>query len=243
MENRTAEHAHFEAYAGSGAWQSYYREPLNPKNCAFALRLEHIARLMRSVGSEHIVDVGCGTGDFVRVLPQTAMTYRGIDFAEAMIASAKDDPTIQSAADISFEVGDVLALEPTEQYDTVVSSGLIEYFDDQAEVAKRLSGLVKPGGHVIVQVPNREFYKWRRPQAVEPSKGFLHRRNSGTECDALFSGLSKVSGEYVNLDYYRGSNMRPRLHVALNRVLPPITPIAIKRMAASMYIGLYRKRM
>jgi SAM-dependent methyltransferase len=50
--------------------------------------------------------------------------------------------------------GDVLEIEPEDQYDVVASFGLIEHFDDPLPCYRAMNHWIRPGGAMIVTVPN-----------------------------------------------------------------------------------------
>lgn len=59
---------------------------------------------------------------------------------------AKDDITIIET--------DLFKYEPTKQYDLVLSCGLIEHFNDTADIINRHIAFVKPGGRLLITLPN-----------------------------------------------------------------------------------------
>jgi SAM-dependent methyltransferase len=49
---------------------------------------------------------------------------------------------------------DFLTWKPGRQYDVVASFGFIEHFEDPADIVARHFALTKPGGYVVLEMPN-----------------------------------------------------------------------------------------
>lgn len=56
--------------------------------------------------------------------------------------------------DLDVYEGDMFAVELPHQYDVVLSGGLVEHFSDPREALTRHHRWVKPGGTIVVTVPN-----------------------------------------------------------------------------------------
>ncbi|MFN3589476.1 MAG: class I SAM-dependent methyltransferase [Spirosomataceae bacterium] len=57
-------------------------------------------------------------------------------------------------ADIQVIEADLFAYTPTPSYDLVISCGLIEHFEDLEDILAKHLAFVKPGGHVLITLPN-----------------------------------------------------------------------------------------
>jgi SAM-dependent methyltransferase len=85
------------------------------------------------------LDVGCGTGSFVRVLARRAERVVGVD----PLASGTDGVIRADAEDLPLE---------SSSFDLVVALDVLEHVDDVAAVGE-IARVLKPGGVVIVSVP------------------------------------------------------------------------------------------
>lgn len=54
---------------------------------------------------------------------------------------------------------DFLEYEPTQQYDLVLSNGFIEHFVNYDEVLDRHMKYLKPGGAILIMIPNKRFLR------------------------------------------------------------------------------------
>jgi 2-polyprenyl-3-methyl-5-hydroxy-6-metoxy-1,4-benzoquinol methylase len=99
-------------------------------------------------------EVGCAPG---RILAdfcgRLGFTAHGLDFAS--------DPEVieRNLGKAGIKVGkvhraDFFSWQPEERYDVVASFGFIEHFDDAARVVDRHFEIVKPGGMVVIGMPN-----------------------------------------------------------------------------------------
>jgi len=115
--------------------------------------LSHIFNVTSNLGALTFLDVGCGSGDFLKTLwdgyhPRCI----GIDFsAEACKFSAEACPP---ATIIKGEVSTDLAYLQHGILDWVVSIGTVEHFVDQTRCYLSLKRLLKLDGHWYFYAPN-----------------------------------------------------------------------------------------
>ena len=116
---------------------------------------KHFGRLLSPDHGSRILDVGCGRGGMVYWLQQRG--YRnasGIDLSAEQVETARrlGIPNVQQA-----EVREYLAARRG-HYDALVLRDVLEHFtrDDIVEVLELCRSAIRPGGVLIVQVPNAE---------------------------------------------------------------------------------------
>lgn len=240
--------SHFDDYARRGEWQALYLESGTNFSVPFQLRFEKFAEFLRESSPVSVLDAGCGSGDFVTAIPDTVRKYRGVDFSEQMIISARArfeaNTNGQRRCDIRFDAGDILAYSPGETFDFVLASGLTEYFDEIEPVISKLFSLTSRGGFAAIQTPNRNFFRWKgQHKILSGGKGFAHHRLSYDELDALAIkvGFLKVRGSFVNHVLVPYSHKVPILHRTLDRLIGQRLPEGLAERRASMYVGLYTK--
>lgn len=92
-----------------------------------------------------VLDVGCGRGDFLRFLSEhrTDLHLSGIDLS-----------LNQNVNGIHFIRGDIMQTDIHEPVDVIVSLAVIEHISDVGMFVRRLHGLLKPRGLVIVMTLN-----------------------------------------------------------------------------------------
>jgi SAM-dependent methyltransferase len=115
-----------------------------------------------------IIDVGCGVGwlsDRLRVFGDVL----GVDSSKGALDIGR-----KKFSSVSFHFVDLLDREDVGKlgvFDVAVSSEVVEHIPDvhKPAFAEQVSRLVRPGGLLIVTVPNRLVwdYYWKIPESVE----------------------------------------------------------------------------
>jgi 2-polyprenyl-3-methyl-5-hydroxy-6-metoxy-1,4-benzoquinol methylase len=116
----------------------------------FAPRLREMARLGIAPGS-HVLDVGCGSGEFPAMAAAAGYDAAGIDVSEPSLeAAARLHPSVD------FRVAEVeeLAADEPETYDVVTLWDVIEHVLRPHAVIKGCAAVLRPGGLIAVGTPN-----------------------------------------------------------------------------------------
>ena len=115
--------------------------------------------LIEHVGAgpaKQLLDVCCGTGRNTLALAATGAKVWGVDGAEGMLATAKDN-AVQAGYDINFVQGDARAL-PFEdgQFDGVVGTRFMYMVsgEDKRKVVSEFARVVRPGGKIALHFNN-----------------------------------------------------------------------------------------
>lgn len=113
---------------------------------------EYRASKSVSSGQVNVLDVGCGNGTAVTYkLAEAGYNVHAIDVHKESIEYAARN---NRYANLHFELQDVEDLIPTNKYDVVVCSDIVEHLPAPRCVLRRLSRMVKPDGLVICTIPN-----------------------------------------------------------------------------------------
>ena len=103
---------------------------------------------IRPKAGEKILDIGCGTGEILKYLPDT-IQYHGYDLSKKYILHAKECFKEKGI----FKCADVTKMMHGEfgQFDTVLASGLLHHLDDQEvhNIINSARKLLKPNGKLI----------------------------------------------------------------------------------------------
>lgn len=112
-------------------------------------RRAYVHEYLKPVAGQRILDLGCGPGDILRWLP--AVDYLGVDSNPAYVASGRK----HFGARGRFRCADIrnLTFESNEQFDVVISIGLLHHLDDDAahRVAALAATVLKPRGYLVTQ--------------------------------------------------------------------------------------------
>lgn len=107
-------------------------------------------------GAKQVLDVGCGAGDFGRVLKKRGVDrVVGIEIVPRAWEIAKEqlDEVILG----NIEEMDLPFEEDT--FDAVFCNDVLEHLVNPLEVLKKIRHVLKPGGSVIISIPNVRFYE------------------------------------------------------------------------------------
>jgi len=94
--------SHFEEYAISGKWGGSYTKNIN---YGFINRREVFKEIILREAPKTVVDIGCGTGNYTEILPNSVKEYLGLDFSKEMINKAKEN---YKNKDYKFKVFDIM---------------------------------------------------------------------------------------------------------------------------------------
>lgn len=112
----------------------------------------------RDVSGTEWLDAGCGTGTLARWLAARGCSVLGVDAASEMVAAAARSARAQDCSDrVSFVQIDTiarLALDDN-QLDGILCSSVLEYVPDPIACLIEFARVLKPGGLLLVSIPNR----------------------------------------------------------------------------------------
>ena len=103
--------------------------------------------------------------------------------------------------DIKIIETDLFKYVPEQQYDLVLSCGLIEHFVDTADIIKRHINFVKPGGSLFITLPNFNALNGWFQKQFDPENYKIH--NISCMDPELLAGICREAGlEVVRAGYY-----------------------------------------
>jgi 2-polyprenyl-3-methyl-5-hydroxy-6-metoxy-1,4-benzoquinol methylase len=108
-------------------------------------------------GARRVLDVGCGAGDNAARLRARGCEVHGITQSRAEAALAAPHLTRSWVFDIEGAWPAELELE---RFDTLLFSHVLEHLRDPSQVLARFCRLLRPGGSVLIAVPN--VLGWRQ---------------------------------------------------------------------------------
>jgi len=126
-------------------------------------KMREAERLGEFQPAQRLVEVGCSTGQYT-VRLSTEMGYRmtGVDISPRSIEIARQLAVSLGLGDeIAYAQGDFERLECLDDgsHDGLVSFSCIRYVPDPLAALRQARRVVKPGGRVVVDFPNR-FCPW-----------------------------------------------------------------------------------
>lgn len=108
---------------------------------------ENLVSFLNPQKGEHILDVGCGTGDLAHDISTSGATVTGIDAAQSMIEAAKE-----KYPDIHFSVqdGEQFSFDP--QFHAVFSNAAIHWMKNQQKVVQNCYAALLPSGRFVAEL-------------------------------------------------------------------------------------------
>lgn len=138
---------------------------------------EGARRELRLAGGERILDVGCGLGQFTRLLAREAgagAVVVGVERSEEQLASARRLATEHDEDSlVDFRTGDALALplraDEWGRFDVAHSRFLLEHVPDPLAVVRQMVAAVRPGGRILLADDDHDVLRlWPEPPGLAP---------------------------------------------------------------------------
>jgi SAM-dependent methyltransferase len=116
-----------------------------------ALEIPALHRLLPNLSNLHVLDLGCGFGEFARFArTQGAASVTGVDISRRMLEEATQRT---SDASVTYLRSPIEQYAPTPRsLDLVVSSLALHYVEDYAGLVERVFQGLKPGGRFLFSV-------------------------------------------------------------------------------------------
>lgn len=124
---------------------------------AFAARAGMIIDALEEVQPARVLDIGCGRGFYLHVLTQLDFVreIEGVDANLAYLELAR-----RSAADSRVRVQQAVIEQlpfPDDHFDFAICSEVLEHLADDSAGLREVHRVLKPGGTLMVSVPDRNF--------------------------------------------------------------------------------------
>lgn len=183
-------------------------------------------RQLTFVPRGRLLDIGCGSGDWLHLMRARGWSVEGLDLDETAVANAKD-------RGLPVHCGTVHDRKfPEAHFDAVTLNQVIEHVPDPIAVLSECHRILKPGGHLILYTPNssslghRVFGRhWR---GLEPPR-HLHLFGPHSMASAFSSaGFNKLQMRTINSTYVWLESVRTRL---ADRTRPYASALAARTLA------------
>lgn len=102
--------------------------------------------LLQAKKGEHILDLGCGTGDLAHSLSELGVTVVGIDKSKNMIDQAK-----VKYPNRVFHVGDATELDYQNEFDAVFSNAVLHWVKPPKQALQSIYKTLKPKGRLVAE--------------------------------------------------------------------------------------------
>jgi SAM-dependent methyltransferase len=139
-----------------------------------------------------LLDVGCGTGELLEVARDRGWNVTGLDPVADQAEHARSERKLDVRTATLEEFG-----TPPEPYDVVTAFHVLEHMPEPVEFARGLAKLARPGGLLMVEVPNFDSRerKVRGPRwgHLKPLEHLVHYTPETLRRTLEAAGLERVS--------------------------------------------------
>lgn len=187
--------------------------------------------------SDRILDLGCGSGIFSKYLAEKGSTVLGIDGSKKMIELG-EQANVPLLTNLSYQCQtfpfEYKFLE-NHSFDSIISSSVIEYIEQDTLLLEQIHHLLKSKGIAIISFPNNQSI-YRKVERIifkiagKPTYYRFVKRLYNEELITL--KLNEMGFEREEVHYYPSQNIILR---TLNLIFP-------KTLTATLFVGVYRKK-
>jgi ubiquinone/menaquinone biosynthesis C-methylase UbiE len=131
-----------------------FADQTDPRRTLRASVLEH-AVTSRVSPNARVLDVGCGTGDNLRIFADRGLELHGIEYASVSAAHAVR--LLGPRADVRTGSATTLPY-PNAHFDAVICIEVLEHVQDDVAAMQEIARVLKPSGVLVFTVPYRRYF-------------------------------------------------------------------------------------
>lgn len=140
-------------------WDDYWADLKLPNivNVGFSFErcLANVLKEQLSGCQGEVLEIGCAPGKWLHFFAaELGLKPSGIEYSGAGTAATIKNFSLLGVDYVDIFQGDFIKIQPVRQFDVVVSLGFIEHFQDPEEVVRQHLLWLKPGGTLVLGVPN-----------------------------------------------------------------------------------------
>ena len=102
--------------------------------------------LLNPQPGEHILDLGCGTGQLTQALADTGANVSGIDSDAAMVAAAQ-----RQYPQIAFTTASACSFDVERPLDGIFSNAVLHWVQPPESAVRSIANALKPGGRFVAE--------------------------------------------------------------------------------------------
>jgi ubiquinone/menaquinone biosynthesis C-methylase UbiE len=219
--------------------------------------------LGRAVGvqlHDHVLDIGCGSGQTTRQAARTARrgSALGVDVSATAIERARELARAEGLGNVTFEHADAQVHRfPQERFDLAISRFGTMFFDDPVAAFANIGRALRPSGRLVMmvwQAHDRNEWDLALRQALDVAEGPAAGACGGPDPFSLAdppavkeileaAGFADISFTDVHEPVYYGADVAAALdwirgftctHEILKRLDPAAATHAVERLRAGL---------
>ena len=183
-----------------------------------------------------VLDAGCGSGIFSFFLAKRGNLVSGVDGASEMIKICKKKKEEQGLENVSFKESYIPLSQDVFQkkFDVVISSSVLEYFENVPEIIGNFESFLKSNGTVIFSIPNKSGFYRRLERVIFKLTGrpkYLSFSKSSFTLNEFNEVMRQVGFELKEAEYFSSDRTFDKLFISL---LP-------RKYLTTLFLAVYQK--
>jgi SAM-dependent methyltransferase len=147
-------------------WKNYWENLQLPSQCdenfsfdrclskAILKQINKYSKLNQVGNLNSVLEIGAAPGKWLSIFPKNSFSVSGIEYNQLGVDALRQNLKLLGIEPLELIYGDFFELEPRQDFDIVMSLGFIEHFKDPVTVIRRHIDWLRPGGILIIGVPN-----------------------------------------------------------------------------------------
>jgi SAM-dependent methyltransferase len=123
----------------------------------YHLLQDEVSKVIKFIrrGSGKVLDIGCGTGDRLDVFRNKGFETYGVETSDAAVYAKEH-------LKLNVIKGDLFSAHfPNQLFDIVTLYNVLEHTHDPMRVCQEVHRILKDGGSLVIQVPNKDSLQYR----------------------------------------------------------------------------------
>jgi 2-polyprenyl-3-methyl-5-hydroxy-6-metoxy-1,4-benzoquinol methylase len=159
-----------------------------------------IERIRRLVGSGKLIDIGAGTGMFLKAAKENGFDAYGLEISEEAVAFGR------RTWGLNIRQGNLLETPlPSNTYDVATLGHVYEHLHEPHQTANMLHSILKQGGLLVVAVPNFESLQAKLFRAkwfhLDVPRHLFHYTPSGMRRIIEEAGFEVVAVSFLSAEH------------------------------------------
>lgn len=175
-------------------WDEYWANCKLPNEVDYSFSFERcLARALKenlpAVQGE-VLEIGCAPGKWLAFMAtEFGLKPNGIEYSEAGMSATVKNFQLLKLTPGRIQTGDFFQIKPDRQFDVVMSFGFIEHFSEVETVIDLHMQWLKPGGTLILGVPNFRGIYYSLQKLLD--RTILDKHNLKIMCPEFFYKLAE----------------------------------------------------